>query len=441
MSSSSTSLLLDTPYPDHFHRETMPLWLSSTAIALGHRPPDVTQPYTWCELGCGGGMNTLTAAATNPMGRFFGIDIDIRQVERARDLSRRAGINNVEFIAADLANATHVIPTQCDFIVTHGVWAWVEATTREGIQAFIHHHLKPGGLVYVSYMTHPGSSSLIALSKLMREFARSAQGSSVQRVTQALRFARQLSGSGYFAEHPGIERQLEHLAAEDPAYLAHEFLADSWHPQHVADTLNALAQADCGYLGSATPLENIDTLSLPGKLHAQLRELAEAPTSLVETFKDIARHQSLRRDLYQKGDHALTTTAHQEALDSIAFTLLTEVPDSATDLVFDTRIGPITGSAKLFMPVLGELQAAPCRFSHLRRLTAYQQAPGLLNQVLQTLLWAGYIHPIRPESAHASATQLDNLLQTPGTIQGRHQWRLAPQMGTAIHLNHSHPEL
>ena len=76
--------LADVPYPGHFFRETLPVWMTSLLTALGRRTPDLSQPYTWLELGCGTGLGAAVAAATNPLGRFVGVDLNDEAIAQAR---------------------------------------------------------------------------------------------------------------------------------------------------------------------------------------------------------------------------------------------------------------------------------------------------------------------------------------------------------------------
>ena len=78
----------DVAYPDYFHRELMPVWLCSALQALGRRTPDLQQPYTWLELGCGTGISTVIAAATNPQGQFIGLDLNPDAIAQAQALAQ-----------------------------------------------------------------------------------------------------------------------------------------------------------------------------------------------------------------------------------------------------------------------------------------------------------------------------------------------------------------
>lgn len=184
--------------------------------------------------------------------------------------------------------------------------------------------------------------------------------------------------------------------AQPVEYLAHEFPGAHWEPQHSADVISALASVDCGFLGSATPLENLDAMSVPVAVQPLLQQMPPGP--LAETVRDVARNQSLRRDLFQKQARALDAAAHLDALDAIVWAAQPGAPAGGA-LRFETRIGPVPGPAALFEPALQALAHGPQRFAALRALPAYASSPGLLNQVMQMLLWAGHAHPLRDAPA------------------------------------------
>ena len=348
--------ITDVMYPDQFQRETQPLWLVSVLAGLGRRGPDLTRPYTWLELGCGSGFNAMLAAAGNPLGRFIGIDANAEQIALARRRAQAAGLRNLEFHCLDFAQALAggaVLPP-CDFIVTHGVYSWVDETTRQAMRGLVARHLRPGGLFYVAYMSHPGAVSFSAAQRLMRMATRHVAGSSAERARAGLALVQRMAqaGAGYFVEHPAALREMQRVDQADANYLAHEFLNDVWQSMHVADVMAELAACGCDYAGSAVPLDNIDAVSLPGGMAAIVAEMRQngADAAQLETAKDIARNQNQRRDIYQRpaGDGTPATMdadAHRAALLAQRVALLPEAPAAgsrlAGELVFDTRIGPV----------------------------------------------------------------------------------------------------
>ena len=50
-------------------------------------------------------------------------------------------------------------------------------------------------------------------------------------------------GAAFFRAHPGLEARLEQMKAQDPRYLAHEFLNQDWYPVMFADVAAAMREA------------------------------------------------------------------------------------------------------------------------------------------------------------------------------------------------------
>lgn len=94
------------------------------------------QAYTWLELGCGTGISTLVAAATNPQGYFIGLDINPQAIAQAQALAQAMGVPNVQFVCQsfdDALAAASPLPA-CDFIVSHGVYSWISAHYRAALR-------------------------------------------------------------------------------------------------------------------------------------------------------------------------------------------------------------------------------------------------------------------------------------------------------------------
>ncbi|KAF1019933.1 MAG: putative protein RP789 [Paracidovorax wautersii] len=406
---SASAYLTDVDYPRHFHRETMPVWLASVMTALGRRALDLARPYVWLELGCGSGLNAVIAAAANPRGQFIGIDFNERAIAQAQALAAAAGIGNVRFHVMRFDGDASLLPL-CDFIVCHGVYSWVAPAERQAIQRIVASRLKPAGLLYLAYMSQPGASAFAAAQRFMRLATARQAGDSAQRATAGLALLQRMAqgGAGYFVEHPAALREVERMAAQGNAdYLAHELLNAHWDALHVADVMQDMDTADCDYAGSALPLDNIDAVSLPANTQPLLAELRQggADTAQLETFKDIARNQNQRRDLYQRrGAHSqLTADEHRAALLAQRWRLLPAAAAQATagsgsgELAFDTRIGPVRLPLAHAAPLLDALRQGPQSYAELAGLPAYARQPGFLNPLLQCLAWSGWVHALRTD--------------------------------------------
>jgi SAM-dependent methyltransferase len=420
-------------YPAFFHRELTPVWLVATVTALGYRAPGLCTPYTWCELGCGPGLTTLIAAATNPGGSFYAVDFDAAAIARARALAKEAGIGNAHFLRmsfADLAHAGGETLPPLDFIVSHGVLSWISPGNRQALLRIVERWMKPGGLACFAYMSQPGSAPLMAMQRVLRRLAETTEDAAAA-LAEGLELLRALrdGGAGQFVVSPDLGARIGQLAKEPPGYLAHEFLGEYWEPLHVADVIASFARTGASFLGSATPLENIDAVSIPAGAQPAISAIRDV--ALRETAKDIARNQSLRRDIYQRGAQPLSVAEHRAALEAMRFAALPGAPRAGA-LRFDTRIGPIDGPAEMFSPLLAALaDGKPKTFRELMALPAYAGNGGIVNQAAQTLMWAGILHPCLPDApAHpSSAKALNRVL---ARCLADCAWIAEPLLGTGV---------
>ncbi|MFD1108626.1 class I SAM-dependent methyltransferase [Pseudoroseomonas ludipueritiae] len=421
----------DIAYPAVFHREMMPAWLDAVLRGLGQPAPDFAGRFRWCELGCGAGLNSLAVAACHPQAEVVAFDIDPAQVRAARAAAEAAGLRNIAFHQAgftEIAAAPEERFGQFDAIVTHGVLSWISAAQRQAAMAFIARALRPGGVAYAHYMTHPGMSAAAAAQPLLRRHAETLPGDSTQKARGALQFLSRLSeaGAGYFAAHPQERHRLQAALRQDDHALAHELLPAHWQPFHIGEMMAVFAGAGCRYLGSATPAENIDAVCLPARTRPLVAGLTDPV--LAETARDIARNQTLRRDLYMRGGQPLPPDAHLRALGGLGLAALPGAPRGGGPQ-FDTPIGPVQGEAALFGPLLAALAQAPRSLEQLARLHGPPLHPAQLNQAAQMLLWSGCAHPVaRHLPAPAPAWALNRHLARAGEAG----WLVAPALGTAL---------
>jgi SAM-dependent methyltransferase len=153
---TTAGYVTDTVYVRDVSPEVSPDWLDLVATINGFEPPAAGRPHSWCELGCGRGLSAIVAAATHADGDYHAIDLMPAHIDEARRTAEAAGIGNLTFHALDFAAAGALDLPRFDYIVAHGVYAWIDGPAAEAFRAFIDRHLAPGGLVYVSYNAMPG---------------------------------------------------------------------------------------------------------------------------------------------------------------------------------------------------------------------------------------------------------------------------------------------
>ena len=424
----SGGYVADLEYPAMFHRETAPTWLSTMVSAIGQQAPAANRPFRYLDLGCGPALNIALLAASNPLGSFVGVDFNESHIARGQELAallpnltlRRAGF---EELAAD-QDSPLLGDEPFDIIVLHGVYSWISADARAAVRRIIQRNLAAGGLVYLHYTSHPGQSVFAGAQAMLRRIAALTAGGSEAGLANGLTVLKALKagGAGYLLRHPEVAAMLER-EGPNSAYLAHDLLARDWAAFHVGDVIEEMANAGCAYVGSATPLDNVDALSVPGAAIPLIAKIPEIRAR--ETARDLARNQSMRRDIYRRGLAGLTPDGYREQLGGLRFAALPGALRTG-ELQLDMPIGPISASAELIQPIRDRLRKGPAGFDEL----AGRQPHGPLLQGLLMLMVAGEVHPLAaPGADPRSALALNrHLLAAPAS----QAWLAAPAIGSAI---------
>jgi 2-polyprenyl-3-methyl-5-hydroxy-6-metoxy-1,4-benzoquinol methylase len=391
----------DVDYPAFFYKEMQPVWLACVARLLGFGAPDVARPFRYGELGCGVGINLLVAAACHPQAAFVGVDANERHLRTAREAAQAAGLTNITFVHSGFTEFAASRPAPFDFLATHGVWSWIAPQHRAGLLACVQAQLAPGGLFYLHYMCHPGSTDLQALQHVLNLFAPHVPGDSARQLQMGLKLLRQLAERGMFADRPGVLRHVQVLQTKDPHHLVHEFLTDHWQPQHGVDVHRQVGALGLDYLGSADVFNNLDVaLSIPGQLQAVVRQ-TQIP-ALAETLKDMARMSHQRMDLFQRGARPLGQEAHTAQLGATVFQTMPGAPASGP-VAFSTPIGPVEVPHALVSALLQRLGLGPASFAELAQLPAFAGQPAVLLQILQLMLMQEIVHPALAPAGNGQA--------------------------------------
>lgn len=418
-------------YPAFFHPEQAPLWLAAVAAALGKPGPEDDSAV--CEIGCGQGFGLCLLAAANPARRFTGIDRSGADLQRARARAQAAGLLNIDFVEADIRDLAALPEGKFGIILSHGMLSWVDLTAREAVFAFIGTRLTAGGIAATHYMSAPGGDAFRAFRQVFQALAGRADP-----VTEGLALLRRLSDgkAGFFQLHPHAGKTLDDLLREPAGYVAQEYLSPDFEPLPFASVAGYAAAQGLEFIGSATPMENIDAASLPEGLRDSIAAVSD-DRILAETLKDMIRNQALRYDLWQRPGTPLDPGAHMGALANMWWGLLPGAPKldrTSKALAFPTRIGTIEGDPAVFRPLLDRLGQGPAQFGQLLELEVFAKRPGLLNQVLQMGLHARIVHPVQPFDSPDAARRLNRHLLEEHRAGGQIPALAAPPLGSGFAL-------
>src|SRR6202023_591674 len=131
-------------YPNWPVPETHPATLGAFAALLGRR----FAPFHACrvlEIGCGEGVNLMSMALGAPASEFVGIDLAEAPVAQGRATAEASGLANVTLRVQDIMQAGAALG-EFDYIVAHGVYAWVPAPVRAALMRLVGKCLRTHGL-------------------------------------------------------------------------------------------------------------------------------------------------------------------------------------------------------------------------------------------------------------------------------------------------------
>ena len=437
----------DVAYLARFQRELTPNFIRFCLLMSGADLPERTgdEPFRYLELGYGQGLSLNIHAAGTP-GEFWGTDFMPEHASIAQTMAAAAGLDNVYALnlsfAELLARGSEGKLPAFDLITLHGVWSWINAENREHILNIIRGHLKPGGIVHISYNALPGWASFIPARELMIRYAGSADSNldSTTMTRNAFDFAEAFakSGAAFFAEHPQVNEKLQSLKDESLQYLAHEYMNHNWQPFYFDDVAKEMLGAQCGFVTSmhshVLPEAHLPPETLP---------ILNSASDIVmrETFYDFAVNRAFRADLYMKDLNLLPPDEQMKRIGGLAFVLSNPSAyfDRLRRFTIPTHIGSINLRQEAILPLLvtmGEKSYAPKSYETLKnhRRLASMNEEHLLN-LIAMLTSAGYLHVARKEvsqETRQACARLNRVLCELAKTEEGHPFLVSPITGTAV---------
>ena len=394
----------------------------------GFNPPERGAGFTFCELGCGQGVTTAILAATHPDGHFHGIDVMPSHIEHARRFATEGTIVNINFHTTDFATAAGMDLPGFDYIVAHGVYSWVNAESKAALRAFIDRHLKPGGLVYISYNAIPGRANDLPLQRLMRALGKSFPGDSMSRFTAAATIVDRLADlkPPALAASSFLHRLRKNNKRRAEPYLVHELMSENWEALCVTQVRAEMATLGLAPVGSATLIENFDSLVLGRDARKALAAICE--NDVRELARDFLITQSFRSDVFVRAGRRLNEDERYQRLRATTFALAR--PRRAIKYSMATPAGRLRYGNAAARDIVSVLSAGP---ASLAEITAKSTLAGqdLLANVL-VLCAADAVWPVESRRVSVSAVNEAILRRLSGSEEVLY---LALPCGTAVAMD------
>ena len=417
----------DVPYIAGFTAELAPEWLDLVTAISGFAPPDRNGGFTWCELGCGPGMAPIIFAATHPEGVFHGIDAMPDHIARGRAIADRIGLGNLALHALDFEQACGLDLPKFDYIVAHGVYAWIDEPAAASLRRFIDWHLAPGGLVYVSYNAMPGWASDGPFQHLLYALAEGGSGDSIARLADAASVAETLrqAGAAALAASPTAVGFSEERANRPKAYFAHEYLCPAWRPRYVDEVRREMAEIGLSPVGSATLRDNFDSFVLRAKAREALAGIEDPDRR--ELARDYFMFQRFRRDVYGRNLRPIDDDERRTRLFDTTFALMR--PASLVEYKMTTEAGDLAFDNPVARGLVAKFAEGPQRLRDC--LEPGADAQDLLANTL-TLCCAGLLRPVAARAVDVD--RINNALLDGLDASAETTFRVTPN-GTAMRFD------
>ncbi|MCH4892202.1 methyltransferase domain-containing protein [Sphingomonas sp. SFZ2018-12] len=290
---SGTTAYDDVAYPATLFPATHPDHLAAIALLHGLDPPDITRARV-LEIAGGDGVGQIALAAAYPEAQFDSFDLSREAVARGVRLADAAGLTNVRIEHGDLLDRAETMAGPYDYVIAHGLYAWVPDAVRAATMRLIGRVLSDRGIAFISYNALPGGHLRRAVRDMLLHHVEGITDP-VARVRAAhdclLAFSRPHDG-----DRPVLQAMRDvarPMLSKNLGTLFHDELGESYAPQSLSDVVAAAAGHGLRFLNDAGSTMVRD--GLPGVLPGGATDdAAVVRAAQVSDYESVAFfHQSL----------------------------------------------------------------------------------------------------------------------------------------------------
>lgn len=156
----------EVQYPSALYRTTHPEHLAAMARLHGLDAADPRRART-LEIAGGDGFNVMAMAATLPDAQFFNFDLAPSAIAQGQALAAASDLANVRIEVGDVVEAADTLEGEFDYVIVHGLYAWVPQIVQEATLRLIDRVLAPHGVAYLSYNALPGGYLRMAVRDML----------------------------------------------------------------------------------------------------------------------------------------------------------------------------------------------------------------------------------------------------------------------------------
>jgi SAM-dependent methyltransferase len=282
-------------YPAYVHPSTHPDTLAVIAMLHSLDPAPIERCRV-LEIGCNEGANLIPMAYAIPGSTFVGFDLAGLPIARGQQRIRELGLTNIDIFQADIMDVDEALGT-FDYIIAHGVYAWVPEPVRARLLTLCREHLAPNGVAFLSYNALPGGHLKNMLRDLLLQGMTNVEDPT-QAVTQSFDFL-ELAIESRPLEDPLralFARQLKRLRKRGPSATYHDELSGAHRPVSFAEFMSHAAANNLQYLGESSLPPSTDPCYKP-QIADRIKQLAPDDLIAQEQLFDAIRMRMYRETL------------------------------------------------------------------------------------------------------------------------------------------------
>lgn len=320
----------DIPYPTAPAAAANADRMATMATLFGMTPA----PLSRCrvlELACGDGGNLIPTAFWHPESRFVGVDLAEKPIASGQKMAAHLGLRNLTLEARDILTIGPEFG-EFDYIIAHGLYAWVPEPVQEKVLALCRACLAPQGIAFVSYNCYPGSKMREMVRDLLLQYVRPLDASpdTRERARTLLEFAMQEHReTGTWGT---VMNQLSSFVSSRPAnVLAHDEMGGMWRPVYFHEFMARADRHDLQFLGEALFSEMNDRWLSPEE-REMLARIDGDPLLVREQYLDFLKSRFFRQTLLCRRE----TPLRREKAD-----------ESILKLLVSTRLRPVSAAPEL----------------------------------------------------------------------------------------------
>lgn len=287
------------PYPSLAFLQTHPDRLAVMGSLHGMNPPPVEHCRV-LELACGNGSNLIPMAYGLPNSKFLGVDLAAKPVEFSQERIRRLGLENIRIEQMDLMEIGPEFG-EFDYIIAHGVFAWVPEPVQQKILAVCRANLSANGVAFVSYNTNPVGNIRQILRAMTQFHERRTAGSSVgsgDRVKAGREFLESILKATH-TRSPWkalFQDELKLMFNRDEHVVYHDDLAACFTPVSFGDFVECAERCGLQYLSEAG-VKELQEPELGAEALDLLKQLANGDEIAYQQYLDFASYRRFRQTL------------------------------------------------------------------------------------------------------------------------------------------------